>query len=341
MVRRASRSNFESQIKEFSSHFADIYEDERAKGADETIAAKKARRRIGSVYSIAFQIINSPERAQKGVRIQQVSLLAFLVLIGAYLFATLWSDQPSWIQNLPMVVAIIKSLFFIAGISLGYGILLSKKILWKPLIVSTLVIFVGGGFGIVAGSQPFRYFHMTKSEAKALVAKQTSIEPQVTLIENKVREIYFMHTRQPEALKDELRNLDRLLKSSNTEFFHEVAGSQASYIYPGQLEYPHDPTYFYTLTFKRTSDFAEADRNWHMTSPLYVPVTMAMSARLNNFQAYRIYTSTSSWPMIVGFRLSGIFALVSTGMLLLLAVAGYMLGTFRILGFDWLRGVRA
>lgn len=338
IVGRATRSTeYRSAIKEFSSHFADIFEEEIALGLDNADAERKARSRMGNLYAIAFQIVNTPERAKKGIRIQWIALAVYLSMVACYLGAVMATDASWWLEILPRIVQMTELLFLLAGLALGYGILLAKKLLWKPLLLVTALVFVGGGFGIGAGSQPQRYFHMSQSEAKALVAKQAAIEPEIAKLENQVLNVLNRQDRKPEVFSEQLTPLTAMVESSKLPFFKVLPGTSGSYLYPASIDYPKDKTYCYAVTLKRTDNLPIAQKQWGRSVPAGAEISMAIYTRQANFDAYRSFAATKPAPWTLGFNLSAILALGCTGAFLMLAAAGYMLARIRILGLDWFR----
>jgi len=196
---------------------------------------------------------------------------------------------------------------------------------------------VAGGFGIKAGSQPERYFHMTQTEAKALVAKQAAIEPEIGKLELQVLNVIERQDRKPEVFVKELAPLTDLVESSRLPLFSILPGTSGNYLYPLKVDYLKDKTFSYAVTLKRTGDLAVAQKQWGKFVQVNGEVSMAIYTRQSNIASYQSYAVMKPTPWTLGFNLSGILAIGCTGAFLILAAGGYMLGRIRILGLDWFR----
>lgn len=147
IVRRGSKScAYEDSIKEIAAHYDDLVGEGIASGLSDEAAQIEADRRIGSPLTVALQILNSPERAAGGIRLQR---LAALGLSGAacYFWALTFCVLRGW-QGHPLDIFGYSffGLFFASGLLFGRGVLQSRKVAWKPLLAIVPSIFVGHVF---------------------------------------------------------------------------------------------------------------------------------------------------------------------------------------------------
>ena len=147
VVKRGSKlEDCEEPIKEMTAHFADIYEEEQLKSHDNGGALARARERMGSIESIARQILTSPNRERKGRQIQLVLSLSPLILSAIVCMAEL-SPYLKTDLVLHFTRAVGYNLlipFALGGVVFGYGIFIAKRFVWKPIAIS-MASFVGFG----------------------------------------------------------------------------------------------------------------------------------------------------------------------------------------------------
>ena len=147
IVFRSSKSDdCDGPIRELTAHFADIYEDEQLKSPDKERALARARDRMGSIESIAQQILIEPSREKKGRRIQLALSLFPLILSAVVCMAELspYLRTDALLHFTRSVGYNLLIPFALGGVVFGYGIFLAKRFIWKPIAVSITSFMVLG-----------------------------------------------------------------------------------------------------------------------------------------------------------------------------------------------------
>ncbi len=337
-VRRLSRSQtHETAIDEMVSHFDGLYQEECSTEPNETLAEKKARKRMGSIYKIAFQIVNSPDRMKKALRVQAymfVIFAAFIPVFIRYLMGanTLFLSHTGSINTLT-------ALLLGSGLVAGLGISVAKRIAWPTLAIAVSVSVIGTG--LMLNKMAYPEISMTKEQLANLVSDQASLEPRVAKIEAQVKNILKLQDQSPETWKRELSALPALVKEGNVPFYIEDQKSSGSYLYPTQTKYNLGKSITYSMTLSRTDDFHTAQMAWR-ANPLATSNRFAdFRSREAVYKLWRENAASTSTLWLKGFKFAGGVCLFFGGLFSSFALLGFLLGSIRVYGLDWLRGVRA
>ncbi len=339
VVRRLSRAQSnETAIDEMVSHFDGLYQEELKTEAVEAKADKSARKRMGSLYKIAFQIVNSPDRTRKGIQLQASMFIMLGVLTMAYAYATTRMDIIFFNEWLPSIVKLLMALLLIGGILAGFGISLSKRFAWKPLLIAIAGAFVACG-QIMNNSAPV--FQMTKKQINDIVERQSAVEPKAVRIEAQAKTILSLRNQPTEVWKRELSALATLAKGNEVDFFKVDEASSGAYLYPTELTYPNDQVHYYSLRLVRTNDLALAQGSWRNDAAPGALMLSNFQSRNDNLIAWKDMAVSQPTLWVRGYKVSGMLCLASTTIYLLLALCGFAISQIRVFGFDWLRGARA
>jgi hypothetical protein len=145
VVRRGSKSiEFESPIKEVSTHFADLIQEELENGVSTQEATELAKKRLGSPLTVGMQILNSPSRISRGIRMQKFALIALSFLAIHFVALTYFGLKGMQGTALTVFGYSFFGIFLAAAISFGLGTVLSKRVVWKPLLAiipASIVLF--------------------------------------------------------------------------------------------------------------------------------------------------------------------------------------------------------
>ena len=339
VVRRLSRAQSnETAIDEMVSHFDGLYQEESVAESNETLAEKNARKRMGSLYKIAFQIVNSPDRVRKGTQMQ-VAGYTILILLGIAFYFFIMPPNRWWLMNTDYFMKDLVVLLAVGGFIAGLGVSLSKRIAWKPIACSVLGMFLT--VGLIA-DYSIGDFHISKKEVSDLVARQAELDPKVATIETHAKNILNLKNQSPEAWKKEINALSGLVRDSNTPYFKEIQGSSGAYLYPSKIEYPREYSITYSMTLSRTDDLVVAQKAWQK-NPMGIgrPWDDIFQGRINSFKAWKETAAHQSTLWLRGFQLSANICWRLDGFFVLFALLGLALGRVRVYGFDWVRGVKA
>ncbi|MEI8282983.1 MAG: hypothetical protein WCG75_11295 [Armatimonadota bacterium] len=339
VVRRLSRSqSHETAIDEMVSHFDGLYQEEHLVEPNEKIAERKARKRMGSHYKIAFQIVNSPDRVKKGIWLQACMFILFAAFIPVFVRYLMGSDT-LFLSHRGNFNNTFTALLLGGGFVAGLGISVVKRIAWKPLAITTIISIVGTGqmLNNMSYSDP----RMTKMQLTALVEKQAVLEPRVARIEAQVKNILKLRDQSPEAWKKELKALPALVKEGNVPFYIEDQRSTGSYLYPSETKYNIDKSITYSMTLSRTDDLAMAQNSWNKYQATFEDRFVDFRSREELYKLYGEDAANYSVLWMKGFKFSGGVCLRLGAFFSLFALLGFLLGSARVFGLDWLRGVRA
>ena len=177
VVRSGSRSNeFEDSIKEISSHFLDLVQEELSKGSSQEIAEQTALERLGTPKSIGRQILNSPSRQTRGLRLQKLGLAGLWISAIQFLVME-YCALRGWHGPLLSTFGYSFFVLFIASaLAFGFGAGLIKKVLWMPLIASfpgSILLFATARMALnpvyeaYAGQFPTPYHKLTPAPLTA------------------------------------------------------------------------------------------------------------------------------------------------------------------------------
>lgn len=316
------------------SHFDGLFKEECETEPNERLAEKSARKRMGSLYKMAFQIVNSPNRAKKGMWTQALMFTLFATIIPIFVclvmgVTSLYFRNDNPIQNMIMV-----SLFG-GGLVAGLGMSVSKRIAWKPLAITAIVSILGTG--LMSNAMFYSVPGMTKAKMTDLVRKQADLEPRVAKIEAKVKNILNLRDQSPEAWKKELNALPALVREGNVPFYKETPGTTGAYLFPSQVKYGGDYLVPYSMILGRTENLAIAQNAWNNYQAHFEDRFVDFHSREEAYKLWRDDASNYSMLWMKGFRFSGGVCLRLGAVFSLLALIGYLLGTARVFGFDWLR----
>jgi hypothetical protein len=338
VIRRATKSKaYNAPIDEVADHFSDLFEEELAKAFDENVAEKNARTRIGSVYAIAFQILSTPERVTKGMRVQIVALaFPFLAAIVYCAHAFSYASPVFEFIQRNLTQPIVYGYVF-AGLAFGYAVMMARKVAWKPFVASTALLFVAGVPAINYLLKPELLFGMEKSEAKLLLGKQTSIESNLNRVEAAINSIYYAKGLSAKAADGPISALAAVLESASLESFSIDAKRGGQYLYPSRIEYTQDRLSYYAVRFARTNDLDLAKRKWESGLEINQQIPLVMKARSQNVAAFQGFLTTKPvlWTYGVGisFALMGMMTLPFLG----LGLVGYLVARIQILRTAWFR----
>lgn len=241
---------------------------------------------------------------------------------------------------LNQIVNAAQYVFGLAGLAMGFGIYLSRKVAWRFVAANFALLLVISSVVIFKGAGPENIFHMSRAQARDVVARQTEIEPRILRIENGAKALINPGSTTPtefEARSEALRNT---IQADNTPFF-AIKSGDGKYLYPEELTYPNDPVSYYRATMAQTDDIALAKGKWSNHASVASQLTFAMQARGENFEAYRNFANSRPTHWTFGLNMGAILSIGSTGIFLMLAYAAYLLALVRVYGLSWFRLVRA
>ena len=339
VVRRGSRSSeFEDSVSEIGSHFSDLIEEELGKGSSQEVAERKARKRMGSRYKIAFQIVNSPDRKKKALRLQAcmfVLFAAFIPVVVRFLMGTdtLFLSHQGNFNNT------FTALLLGSGLVVGLGISIAKRIAWPTLAVAVTVSVIGTG--LMLNNMAYPEMYMSKEQITDIVSKQTAFEPRVAKIEAQVKKILKLRDQSPEAWKKELTALPALVKEGNVPFYIEDQKSSGAYLYPSQTKYNIDKSITYSMTLSRTDDLGNAQNAWYKYQATFEDRFVDFRSREEVYKLWREDAANYSILWMKGFKFTSGVCLRLGAVFCLFALLGFLLGSVRVFGLDWLRGARA
>lgn len=335
VVRRLSRAQSnETAIDEMVSHFDGLYQEEFKTEADESKAEKGARKRMGSIYRMVFQIVNSPNRTRKGMCTQALMFALFAIIIPIFVCSvmgvtSLYFRYDNQIRNM-IIVAIIGG-----GFVAGFGMSVSKRIAWRPLAITVIVSVIGTG--LMSNAMFYSVPGMTKMQMIDLVGKQSVLEPRVAKIEAQVKNIINLRHQSREVWKKELNILPALVREENVPFYKEDLATTGAYLYPSQVKYGGDFLIPYSVTLSRTEDLAVAWIEWNKYQATNEDRLIDFHSREESYKLWRDDAANYSMLWTKGFKFSGGVCLRLGAVFSLFALIGYLLGTARVFGFDWLR----
>lgn len=341
VVRRATKSKeFNASIDEMTSHFSDVFEEEFSKSNDEKIAETNARTRFGNVYTIALQILSTPGRITKGIRIQTLAvvlptLAAIVYCAHAFSYA---SPVFEFIQK--YLTQPVLYLYAFAGLAFGYGVMMAKKVAWKPLLGATVLLFVAGVPSLNYLLKSELLFGMEKSEAKLIVAKQAAIAPKVEEVEGAIKMIYSRGMLSAKAPGQAISHLNQVVQANPTEFYEVDRKHVGRYLYPQGIEFRSDRIYSYLVTLGQTDDLALANMKWRSSSDVNQQIPLAMKTREQNVRAYLGFLDTKPVPWTYGLAISGGLTVMCTLPFLGFAIVGFFAGRIQVLRGDWFRLTR-
>lgn len=187
MIGRSAKSaEYEERIQEISGHFSDLYHEGMSQGLSEKDAERAARQRLGTPSQIASQMLVSPDRTIKGLRLQRFACYGY---IGGVLAnqAIPYCLVRHW-QGIPLTVFAIISIAFCLcqGPIFGVGVMLAGRVSWKPALAiwpSAIVILATstflmtplyesyrpGGVGKVLLSPNFYWTYALESSTRLMV----------------------------------------------------------------------------------------------------------------------------------------------------------------------------
>ena len=334
VVRRLSRDKIhENAIDEMVSHFDGLLQEGCGAEPNEKQAEQLARKRMGSLYRIAFQIVNTPDRVQRGVRFQLVGCVLFLSLVLAYNYATTRMDM-NFVSHLPEVVRWIEVLFVFAGLLAGIGLLMARRLIWRPLAVAAVVAVAVGGF-IIDQSVP--EFKLNRQQMTAIADRQARLDPKVSPIEDQAKVMMGRQDQSPDAWRADSEKLTSLVQTAKVEFLEEEIGSTGAYLYPTKIDYPHDYAVMYSMKLSRTNDLAVAKNGWHSDTAPAAFVSAQFEVRRGNLKAWQKMAANYSTLWTWGYQISAKLSFAAAALYLLVAFGGAAIGRLRIYGFDWLR----
>jgi hypothetical protein len=316
------------------SHFDGLYQEESSKEPNEKLAEKKARKRMGSLYKIAFQIVNSPDRVRKGMRTQTLMFALFAIIIPIFICMMMGVISLYGSAHTRLLYT-ISALIFGGGFVAGLGMSVAKRIAWKPLAITTIVSIVASG--VMANNMFFSEPGMTKAKLTDLVGKQAELEPRVAKIEAQVKNIISLKNQSPEAWKKELSVLPGLVRNGNVPFYKEDQASSGAYLYPSQVKYNIDKSITYSMTLSRTEDLAVAQNAWNKYQATFVDRFVDFRSREESYKLYSEDAANFSTLWLKGLKFSGGVCLRLGAVFSILALFGYLLGSMRVFGLDWLR----
>ena len=335
VVRRLSRvQSNETSIDEMVSHFEGLYQEERKIETDDTKAERSARKRMGSIYKMAFQIVNSPDRTRKGFMTQGLMFALFAVAIPIFICSVMGVTMYYLRYHSLIRIMIIDSLLC-GGFVAGIGMSIAKRIAWKPLVLAIVISVIGSG--VMSNKMFYSEPRMTRTQMTDLVRKQADLEPRVAKIEAQVKNILNLRDQSSEAWKKELNALPALVREGNVPFYKETPGTTGAYLFPSQVKYGGDYLVPYSMILGRTENLSIAQNAWNNYQAHFEDRFVDFHSREEAYKLWRDDAANYSMLWMKGFRFSGGVCLRLGAVFSLLALIGYLLGTARVFGFDWLR----
>lgn len=340
VVRRVSKSeSLSPMIDEVTEHFRDIYEEERVSHS-EVDAENFARKRIGSTTTIALQILSTPSRIERGLLIQKLTVIVPILSAIVYCAHAFSYASPVFEFIQKYLTQPVLYLYAFAGLAFGYGVMMAKKVAWKPLLGATAFLFMAGVPSLNYLLKSELLFGMEKSEAKLIVAQQAAIAPKVDQVESAIKMIYSRGMLSAKAPDQAISHLNQVIQANPTGFY-EVDGKHVGrYLYPQGIEFRSDRIYSYLVTLGQTDDLALAKMKWQSSSEINQQIPLAMKTREQNIQAYLGFLDTKPVPWTYGLAISGGLTVMCTLPFLGFAIVGFFAGRIQVLRGDWFRLTR-
>ena len=153
VVRRGSKSvEFESPIKEVAAHFADLIQEQLSAGATRSEAETIAKKRIGLPLNIGLQILNTPSRVSKGLRLQKIAIIGMVLMAFEYEVIEYCALRHWQGLALSAFAYACFALYVYVVIQFGRGMIMAKKVLWLPIVaaIPTSILIFGIGHELLS-----------------------------------------------------------------------------------------------------------------------------------------------------------------------------------------------
>ena len=132
-VRRLARGNFEDSIREVIEHHHDLMQEELSIGKSEADAKIMASQRIGLIGDIAREIVKSPIRVNRGLKLQWFG--GMLWILAPFISAAFYLLLRSLHVTLSPVILATTNLIVLSGIIAGLGFFRSQRLSKVPILV--------------------------------------------------------------------------------------------------------------------------------------------------------------------------------------------------------------
>ena len=328
IVRRASKSaEYQGPVTEVVSHFGDIFSEELAKCADETTANLRARVRIGSVESIAEQILKTPARTRNGTQIQFAStfvLIASCFIFGIDFFADHFSAQ-QYVSLLASELNVVAAIFITGGLLFGYGAFLAKRLVWRPAALFLLLFLFLGGLRLNHLFAPATRFKIDAPHPDRVAAIMRDEANRVDGPETHINGMFVRKFADHETPEREMLILSKAIRASNSKFFADSSNRKATYLYPVSFTIQKDPVFSYKLVFGSTDSYKDANQKWQTAGSLKSEFLAAAKDRRDAYSRYWGYSQQETPPESMGFALAFSFIRVATSYFAMFAAFSYLL----------------
>ncbi len=333
VVRRGSKSpEFENPIQEITGHYSDLFEESIAQGASEQDADRSARERIGSLGQIALQILNNASRQTRGLRIQKalfwVPMAAVLYFIGSQSMLAYGLFHWTLAGFVPLTWLAIAS-----GLVYGYGIVLARRLLWKPVTIACLL----------TACLLFPFYNqqrlaVAKDKAEREKNVKLYLKLQPALGRDQTAVSLYLKDQKPFAERNAVAA--PIIEHSTTSKFRIDPQAQGAYLIPTGIVYNQAGLLSSYMSLSRTNDSKEAQKAWLTIGRSFYGVQDHISAGIAESQWVAEVRPWPLWYVIFGAIMVPItFQSVFFG----LAVIGGIGSRVWILRGEWLRyaGVKA
>lgn len=332
IVSRGSKSEeFESPIKELVGHYADIFQAQVDQGVPAIEADKIARKQIGSMGQIATQILNCASRKAKGLQIQ--SLLYWIPAVAALLFiGTQWQTNSTISQLFYLLLKPLTLLFILCGFGFGYGVFLSKKLLWKPIVATYLlasITLIPIYYFASRGSETLD--GMTKPQIAALLDRYSNMRNALSKEKMAIDRLMGMNTKQ---FEQKYAVWIPAIENSRSGQFAIDTNSIGAFLKPISLSLTKDKVLPAQIQLARTDSIYAAKVAWDKVGQEF---SEAIGNRANEINKYQVCIDYKPWP--IWYLVYGAFMvpMVFLGGFGAFAGIGYLAARIRILRGDWLR----
>ena len=334
VVRRASRDRrHESAINEMVSHFEGLYQEEVQSESGEKRAEASARKRMGNLTKIAFQIVSTPDRAMRGLWLQSAMITLFVISITALIYELSTPTSRANFDYMPTLRNTTVSIFVLSGLLAGVGIYLARKVAWKQFVAASSMAFVFAGL-IRDGSMSD--IGKTPDEINSFAMRQVRADPSASKIEKLVTTVFRNQYRSSEEFSKELKPLTAIVQTEKSEFYEEDISQGGQYLYPKNLEYMEGNAICYKMTLAHTDDLTAAQSAWSMRQNPY-RLNELIGSRIEGLALWKLLDENRSHLWQIGFKDIAKFSAISLGLFVLFSLLSYSLGRLRVVGFDWLR----
>lgn len=332
IVRRGSKSEeFESPIKELVGHYADIFQAQVDHGVPSIEADKIARKQIGSMGQIATQILNCASRKAKGLQIQR--LLYWVPAVAALLFiGTQWQSNSTISHLFYLLLKPLTLLFILCGLGFGYGLFLSKKLLWKPIVATYLLASVILFPIFYSGSKVSDTLDgMTKPQIAALLDRYSNMRNTLSKEKMAIDRLMGINTKQ---FEQKYAVWIPAIENSRSGQFAIDTNSIGAFLKPFSLSLTKDKVLPAQIQLARTDSVYAAKVAWDKVGQEF---SEAISNRANEINKYQFYLNAKPWPLWYVVYGAFMAPMVFLGGFGAFAGIGYLAARIQILRGEWLR----